>query len=282
MIIGHHNIIADLKKLADAKNLAHGYIFFGSPRVGKRLVAEGFANYLERGEFGPGTRTLSDAFFLEPSSEGAIGIDAIRSLREFLSQMPNVSPYRTAIVDGGEALTAEAQQAFLKIAEEPPTTAVIILIVSDPESLLSTLQSRFQQLYFGTVPHSELKKWLVSSLEISALKADALARAAHGMPGLAWAMANDETFIRYAESARQFLKTSPRERKDLIKDFVDDEQFQLDRFLEALLVELSENAQLHPTQWHRAVGLRRDASRFNLNPRLQLLALGNALMTSRS
>ena len=46
-LVGHANIIRDLKKLADSGALSHGYIFSGPARVGKKLFARCFANFLE-------------------------------------------------------------------------------------------------------------------------------------------------------------------------------------------------------------------------------------------
>lgn len=52
-IIGHEEIIADLKDLNERGVLGHGYIFVGPAMVGKRIVAAAMGHYLEKGVFEP-------------------------------------------------------------------------------------------------------------------------------------------------------------------------------------------------------------------------------------
>ncbi len=108
-MIGHEKIRGDLRKLADAGNLLHGYIFFGSAMVGKKLVARGLAGYLENGLFAE-TALLSDCMVIEPNEKGSIGIDAAREVKNFLWQKPNVSSRRTVIMN-------EAELAYDRSAE---------------------------------------------------------------------------------------------------------------------------------------------------------------------
>src|SRR3990172_3201482 len=127
-IIGHERAIKDLKKLADSSSLSHAYLFHGLSMVGKRLVAESLANYLENGVFvREEGAILLDAKTFSPGESGSLGIDTVRELQDFLSKRPVKSPRRTAIVDGAEKMTAEAQNALLRIAEEPPSSSLVIL-----------------------------------------------------------------------------------------------------------------------------------------------------------
>ena len=284
MIIGHDAIISDLKQFADRRALSHAYIFFGAARIGKRLVAAGLAGYLETGDFSadPNARILSDALIISPGTENSIGIDRIREIKNFIWQMPNRSPYRTVIIDGGENLTPEAQNALLKINEEPPSQGLIILVVNDYERLLPTIQSRMQKLYFAGVPEANIRELLVREWKCDAKKAEELARESNGAPGLAWAMLFDEQFQTLKISAEKFLKMDAYGRKAFIKDLVEPEEFNFSRFLEALAIVYIGNAASRGKRalaghdfnvWHRLMDLRREADYFPLNPRLQLMAL---------
>ena len=129
MFIGHDSQIADLKKLADTKTLGHGYIFFGPDRVGKKTIALSLASYFETGEFLYRTgNILGDCLVILPDERKTIGIDEVRKVRGFLGQRPNRSPYRTVIIDNGECLTGESQNALLKISEDPPPSGLFIMI----------------------------------------------------------------------------------------------------------------------------------------------------------
>ncbi|MEK7212688.1 MAG: hypothetical protein AAB686_03345, partial [Patescibacteria group bacterium] len=229
MIIGHQPLIRDLKALADERKLSHGYIFFGSRRIGKKCVALGLANYLETGEFSPNLKNqpLSDALVIGPDEQKSIGIDKIRDIKNFLWQMPNRSAYRTVIVDDCIHLTDEAQNALLKITEEPPASGLVILVVEDPESLRPTLQSRLEKIYFAPVAAKEIEKWLVTAGRTSPDQAREISQSALGAPGLAWAFIYDERFGEMQKLAKKFLATPVTGRRLFLKDLVADEHFNL-------------------------------------------------------
>jgi len=58
---------------------------------------------------------------------------------------------RVGIIDHAEGLNASAANAFLKMLEEPPTWAVIVLIATGPDALLATVASRCATLRLGAV-----------------------------------------------------------------------------------------------------------------------------------
>ncbi len=58
---------------------------------------------------------------------------------------------RVGIVDHAEALNANAANAFLKMLEEPPSWAVIVLIATGPDALLPTVASRCTPIRLGAV-----------------------------------------------------------------------------------------------------------------------------------
>jgi DNA polymerase-3 subunit delta' len=70
---------------------------------------------------------------------------------------------RIAIVRDAHELTHEAQSAFLKLLEEPPGTAVIVLVTENPAGLLQTVRSRCQTLRFGAVATDEIANLLIAA-----------------------------------------------------------------------------------------------------------------------
>lgn len=81
-----------------------------------------------------------DLFLIQPLR--TIGIEEIRQLKTKLSFKPFASPYKAAVIHEGEKLTLEAQNALLKILEEPPPHTIIILTAPSSDMLLPTLVSR--------------------------------------------------------------------------------------------------------------------------------------------
>lgn len=179
MILGHKNLIADFKKMADGMLFGHGYIFFGPEGVGKFLIARAIANYLETKNFGWPEGTLSDVLIIEPDEKNSIGIDRAREISGYLYQKPIISKYRTVIINDAEALTPEAQNSLLKISEEPPAAGLLILVARDPELLRRTLVSRFNKLFFSNISIKEIVGWLVEEHKISPVKAEGLAQSNH-------------------------------------------------------------------------------------------------------
>lgn len=72
----------------------------------------------------------------------AISVDAVRWLREDVFLKPNESAYRVILLAEAQLMTPQAQNALLKILEEPPAHAIFILTCDSRTSLLQTIQSR--------------------------------------------------------------------------------------------------------------------------------------------
>jgi DNA polymerase-3 subunit delta' len=291
-IIGHEAIIRDLKDLNDRGVLGHGYIFAGPSMVGKRTVAMALGYYFEKGMFEPAhgtetdheevlqdTKVIDIAFMkmLDPEASGdSIGIDAAREVKTFLWQKPNTSARRTLIIDSAELLTTEAQNALLKITEEPPTSSLLILITSDIESILPTIVSRLPKIYFGAVPQPAIEKWLTEAEGLTKAKATTLAKRSLGKPGIAWRMLHDEAFQKNLELAEAFLKTTPPGRRDFVKKLIDPDDFSLRIFLDAVIMTLAWELPSNKSKlvfWHKTLKLYEGVNNFSLNPRLQLEAL---------
>lgn len=148
-----NDLAEKFRSLVAAENLSHAYLFFGGGNSSwakneKFAFAESLANFLERGVFESPKRPLFELAILEKNEKETIGIDAARDLKTFLYRKPVASKRRTAIIKDAESLTPEAQNAILKIAEEPPDYSLIIFIASDETNLLPTLKSRLQKVYF--------------------------------------------------------------------------------------------------------------------------------------
>lgn len=285
MIVGHEEIVRDLRRLAEKNALSHGYLFYGPSMVGKRTAALALARFLEKGEFeAPAAGEvlqdgkLIDLAFakeLDPKVKDSIGIDAVREVKNFLWQKPNTNSRRTLVIDDAELLTTEAQNALLKVTEEPPASSLLIIVASDPESVMGTIRSRLQAIYFGAVPGTKVAKWLVKEYGIAAAKAEAFSGKAFGKPGLAWRLAKDEAFRAGLENAAAFLRTPAAARKDFLKELLEPDDFNLRTFLDAVIMNLAweKPSKTKAALWHRTLALYGNAVNFSLNPRLQLTSL---------
>jgi len=120
----------------------------------------------------------------------------VRHLIGELALLPAEGGARVAIVEQAHRLNEDAQNAFLKMLEEPPAGVTIILCADDEECLLPTVRSRCVRIALGAVGGREIEGWLGELGVADAPRAARLARLAGGRPGLALA------YARSAEAER--------------------------------------------------------------------------------
>ncbi len=151
MFTAYDKLVSNFKALIENGRLSHAYLFFG----GDKMFCEekfGFchclANFLENGIFEEPSQLLRETLIISSDEKGTIGIDSIRDLKYFLWQKPVNSTRRIAIIKEAENLTGEAQNAALKIVEEPPESSLIIFISNVEDDLFPALASRLQKIYF--------------------------------------------------------------------------------------------------------------------------------------
>jgi hypothetical protein len=71
-----------------------------------------------------------------------ITINQIRDIAADASVLPNESNRKVYIIDEAETMNLNAQNAALKLLEEPPKTVVFLLCTVNPDLLLETVRSR--------------------------------------------------------------------------------------------------------------------------------------------
>ncbi len=101
-------------------------------------------SFLENGEIAPGSMLE----FL-PEENKAVSVDLVRQLiRE--SQYKARSSKRVLVLRQADSASIVAQNALLKVLEEPPANTLIILTVRRSSSLLPTIQSRCNYIRLST------------------------------------------------------------------------------------------------------------------------------------
>lgn len=71
-------------------------------------------------------------------------VDTVRQIRSDAYIKPNEAPLRVFLLEGAEAMSEQAQNALLKVFEEPPERVMFILTVTSAAKLLPTVRSRAQ------------------------------------------------------------------------------------------------------------------------------------------
>lgn len=102
----------------------------------------------------------------------ALRIDTVREFSRYVYQKTMLSPWKVFIINDAHTLRTEAQNAMLKILEEPPERTVFLLVAAKKSSLLATIISRSYALDFKELSAADVEELL----ERSGLPLDEAAR----------------------------------------------------------------------------------------------------------
>ena len=222
---------------ASSGRLHHAWLVTGPRGVGKATLAWRVARYLIAGGTAPELdMDPADPVFRQLAAMGsprlflcrrpwddkgerlrtAITVEEIRALKSFFQLSAADGGWRVAIVDSADELNASAANALLKILEEPPPRAVILLVSHRPAGLLPTLRSRCRELRCSPLAVHDLAAALAATGATPDPGSEALLEAvAGGSVGTALRLAQDGGAARYAEIIGS-LRSGPLERHAVI------------------------------------------------------------------
>lgn len=228
MIFGYDSLVSDFKRLVDEGRLSHAYLFFGEPQTGKFLFARSLANYIETKNFDEPTASLLETLIIDFESESeeeskeSVGIEKVREVERFLYQTPISSRYRIAVIRDAEWLTDAAQNALLKILEEPPKDGVIIAIAKDSSVFLPTVASRMQGIYFKTLSSESILDFLGKCGRISTEKGKQIDRESFGRVGRAASFLKENVDRKKVENTLEKLFNKRNPGKTDIESNIDE------------------------------------------------------------
>src|SRR6202521_5280148 len=116
---------------------------------------------------------------------------------------------RVFILDGAETMRWDVANVFLKILEEPPGSATLILTAPSPYALLPTIVSRCLQFHFAPLPQATVEKILQDKTDRKPSEIELAAQLAEGSPGLAMEM-NVEAASQNRRNALRILERAAR------------------------------------------------------------------------
>ncbi len=212
-LTGHDQAEHTLLEALRGGRLPHAWLITGPEGVGRATLAYRFARRLLAG--GAGTLemapthpvfrrvaagTHADLLTIEREWDDKkkrlkknIAADAVREIPGFLHLTPAEGGWRVVIVDGAEDMNAHSANALLKVLEEPPARAVLMLISATPGRLLPTLRSRCRTLSLSPLTQGAMDQVLRTYLpDAPASQRANLAAFAQGAPGLALALAEHD------------------------------------------------------------------------------------------
>jgi len=127
-----------------------------------------------------------------PVARPMLRIGQIRAVQRAAYFQP-MAKRRVFILDGAETMRWDVANVFLKILEEPPGSATLILTAPSPFSLLPTIVSRCLQFHFAPLPTPEVETILKKHTERKPSEIKLAAQLSQGSPGLAMEINVEET-----------------------------------------------------------------------------------------
>jgi DNA polymerase-3 subunit delta' len=109
---------------------------------------------------------------------------------------------RVFILDGAETMRWDVANVFLKILEEPPGSAILILTAPSPYALLPTIVSRCMQFHFAPLPQAAVEKILQEKTDRKPAENRLAALLAEGSPGMAIEMDVEDAARRRRDALR--------------------------------------------------------------------------------
>lgn len=154
-----------LQNAIQTGKLSHAYIFHGIDGVGKTTLALEFAKTIvceNRTACGVCSAckqfySTSDIHILE--GERSISVNQIRELTTEIYLKPFHFHKKIYLIKDAEKMTTGAQNALLKVFEEPPQYAVILLVTNSLTGLLPTILSRGVKIRCPELTPKELKEY---------------------------------------------------------------------------------------------------------------------------
>jgi DNA polymerase III subunit delta' len=116
---------------------------------------------------------------------------------------------RVFILDDAETMRWDVASVFLKILEEPPGNATLILTASSPFALLPTIISRCMQFHLAPLPQAEVERVLKAHTDCKPTEIKLAAQLSEGSPGRAMEM-NVEDEVAKRKTALRILERSAR------------------------------------------------------------------------
>ena len=187
-VIGHENVKQRLENSIASNKISHAYIFAGKRGVGKKTVANIFADILTNGSVAD-VITVTNEYYGIDSKSDIVSVDTIRAASADMYMKPYIADKRVFIIPDAEKMNAQAQNALLKIFEEPPSYCVIILITQNDNMLLQTIRSRAITVRFGALDDGMVKDYAQKN---GIVASDVMIRLAFGSIGIVKELSENE------------------------------------------------------------------------------------------
>lgn len=180
-----------LRKAVPHAILLHGAVGVGLATIAKSLLAS--------------NTELITVISLQKTKTSlpAIGVERIRELYDQVK----TSARQLVIIDDADLMTDAAQNALLKLIEEPNEYTSFVLTSHHPEGLLPTVRSRVQAYFVPPVSGKVIADQIAALPGLAQAKRQQITFLAAGLPAELARLSDDEEYFRIRTSQMQLAKT---------------------------------------------------------------------------
>lgn len=220
-IVGQTRAVRLLRQAIQSGKVAHAYLFVGPEGVGKRTVALELAkalNCLSPLPDGGACDTCvacrkiavtppvhPDVMVIAPDGR-FIKTDQMKEMQTEMYARPNEGKVRVCIVDDADRMNPEAGNRVLKLLEEPPAYAQLILLTHNLSGVLPTIISRCQVVNFPPLSTDDVARAVRQQLNMEEGQAHLFASLSGGSIGHAVALAQDSAVAQRREQTHDLIK----------------------------------------------------------------------------
>ncbi len=232
-LVGQDAALAVVSRALRSRRPPQAWLICGPPGVGKATLAYRIARYvLAYGATDKGPADLSVPASDRASIQVAAGshpgllvlkrglnpetgklmtvlsVEEVRRLNGFFGMTSGAGGWRVVVVDTADDMNENAANALLKLLEEPPSRAMLLLLSNTPGRLLPTIRSRCQRLSLRTLGDADMESELAKLLPDTAAKdRKALVKLAGGSLGAALRLAGGDG-VELAGQADRLIDTA--------------------------------------------------------------------------
>lgn len=171
--LGNTDLKQRLSASFHAGKTSHCYLLSGPEGSGKRMLGRILSAALQcEAPDGPCGRcsacrkvqagTHPDVITIDDPEKKTVPVDLIRQLQADAFIRPNEGRRKVYLIPRAQDMSDSAQNALLKLIEEPPSYAVFLLLTTNADRLLPTVRSRSAELRLEPVPKAQTLSWLRS------------------------------------------------------------------------------------------------------------------------
>jgi len=229
-LTGHDAAMAEFAAALRTGRMHHAWLLSGPQGIGKATLAFRMARAILKYGAGSG---VADDLAMSPDDpvfrkitalshpdflllrrpvdksgrlQGVLPVEEIRKAASFFALSAGEGGWRVCVIDSADDMNISAANALLKILEEPPRNAMILLISHAPGRLLPTIRSRCRKLALRPLGVKALAEVVGAHFpDLSPDDFRLVARLSDGAPGRALALAHEDGLRIYREMTELLL-----------------------------------------------------------------------------